>query len=185
MESKKQKLSVKTLVYLAMLAAIQIVLTRFLSIQTPILRIGFGFIPYILTAMLFGPIIGGIYGVVTDFIGVLLFPTGGGYFPGFTLSAFLGAFIYGLFLYKKPKKLWRFALSIILVTLIVDICLNTYWLTILTGKSAYALLPVRITKDSIMATIKIILMPIIWKYVGIHIEKSFMKNSPTQTAKTI
>lgn len=178
---KKQTFNTETLVYLSMLAAIQIVVTRLLSIQTPIVRIGFGFIPYILTAMLFGPVIGGIYGAVTDFIGAMLFPTGA-YFPGFTISGFLGAFIYGLFLYKKPKSLWRIALSVIIVTVFVNIGLNTFWLTMITGKSAYGLLPPRIIKNAIMAAVKIGTMPLVWKYVGSYIDNSFIRKHTSQNS---
>ncbi|WP_138204068.1 folate family ECF transporter S component [Haloimpatiens lingqiaonensis] len=177
---KKQVFNTKTLVYLAMLGAIQIVLTRFLSIQTPIIRIGFGFIPYMLTAMLFGPIVGGIYGVVIDFVGVMINPAGGAYFPGFSLSAFLGAFVYGIFLYKKPKNLWRMAASVIIVTLFVDMFLNTLWLTMITGKAAYAILAPRAIKNAIMAVIKIVTMLAVWKSVGNYIEQTFIQKGETK-----
>ncbi|WP_392486801.1 folate family ECF transporter S component [Haloimpatiens sp. FM7315] len=172
---KKQTLTVQTLVYLSVLAAMQIVLTRFLSIQTPIIRIGFGFIPLMLVAMLFGPLIGGAYAVVVDFIGIMLVPTGGGYFPGFSVSAFLGAFIYGVFLYKKPKNLWRITLSVIIVALFVDTVLNTVWLSIITGKAVYLILPPRVIKNCIMAAVKIVTMATVWKVIGEYLEKNFVE----------
>jgi ECF transporter S component (folate family) len=93
----------KTLVFVSLLIAMEVIFTRFLSVQTPILRIGFGFIPVAFAGIMFGPIIAGLTGAVADIIGVLLFPAGS-FFPGFTLSAFLGGAAYGVFLHKKPDS---------------------------------------------------------------------------------
>ena len=39
------KFDVKKLIQISLLIAIEVILTRFCSIQTPIVRIGFGFLP--------------------------------------------------------------------------------------------------------------------------------------------
>ncbi|HBK85843.1 MAG TPA: folate transporter, partial [Firmicutes bacterium] len=70
----------------ALLVALSIVASRFLSINTPIIRIGFGWLPILLAGLLYGPGWGFIVGAIADFIGANLFPFGP-YFPGFTLSA--------------------------------------------------------------------------------------------------
>lgn len=93
----------RPMVFIAILVAIEVVLTRFFAIETPIIRVGFGFVPIALSAIIFGPIIGGITAATADVLGMLLFPKGV-YFPGFTLSAFLTGLTYGLFLYNKPKS---------------------------------------------------------------------------------
>ena len=74
------------LVVMAMLAALQIVLSRFLSINTQITKIGFAFVPIAICAMLFGPLPTVIVAVVADVLGASLFPSGP-FFPGFTLTA--------------------------------------------------------------------------------------------------
>lgn len=77
--------------------------------MTENLKIGFSFIANELTAMLFGPVVGGIMGGVADIIKYLLKPTGP-FFFGFTFNAILGAVIYGVMLYKSRsalKEYWR------------------------------------------------------------------------------
>ena len=92
----------KTLTLTALLAALEFVLSRFLSISAWNTKIGFAFVPVALAALLLGPLNAGIVAALADFLGALLFPVGP-YFPGFTLTAFLMGLCYGLFLYKKQS----------------------------------------------------------------------------------
>ncbi|MBK1809391.1 folate family ECF transporter S component [Clostridium sp. YIM B02505] len=159
----------KTLVLLSLFITLQIILTRFLSIQTPILRIGFGFIPLIFSSILFGPVLGGICAAISDILGMFIFPQGT-YFPGFTLSAFLSGLIYGSILHKKSISLLRISFSSLLVKFIIDIGLNTFWLSIITGKAVAILLIPRVTKTLIMIPVEIFLVYILWIYLGSSIK---------------
>lgn len=169
--------NIKTIVSLGLFIAMEIVLTRFLSIQTPILRIGFSFLPLALSSMMFGPIFGGIAAAVADVIGMMVFPTGGAYFPGFTLSAFLTGVIYGVFLYKKPKTFFQISLAVIVVSLLVNLCLDTTWLLILTGKGLIALLPARITKILVMLPIQIIMIKVTWNYIAGPLKEIYLRDA--------
>ena len=82
------KFNTKKLITLSVLVAMDVVLTRFLSINAWNTRIGFGFVPMVIAAMMYGPLSAGIVAALADFIGAILFPTGP-YFPGFTFSVFL------------------------------------------------------------------------------------------------
>lgn len=152
----KKKISTKVLVRASFLTAISIVLTRFLSIMVPIaglptIRVGFGGIPIAMAGLLFGPLVGGITGLASDLIGVLINPQGA-FHPGFTLSAILGGFIPGLFTlyFKKNKKngkdftLARIFIVKLFTTIIISIGLNTFWLTQLLGRGYLVLLPARL-----------------------------------------
>lgn len=161
----------KTIAFVGLLVSMEIIFTRFLSIQTPIIRIGFGFIPIAFTAIMFGPLIGGTAAAIADIIGMLIFPKGP-YFPGFTLSAFLTGAIYGLFLYKNPVTIVNIAKSVLMITILVDLGMNTLWLSMLTGNAAAALLIPRIYKSAIMLPVQIVTINVLWKYIGIHINKS-------------
>lgn len=161
----------RTIAFVGLLVSMEIIFTRFLSFQTPIIRIGFGFIPIAFTAILFGPVIGGLAAAIADVLGMMIFPKGA-YFPGFTLSAFLGGVVYGLFLYKKPVTVLNVALSILLITLFIDLGLNTLWLSMITGKAAIALLIPRIYKSAIMFPVQTATIYILWKYIGSYIDKS-------------
>lgn len=96
--------SVKKLVEISLLIALEVILTRFCSINTATLRIGFGFLPIAIIAMMYGPLSAGVAYALGDLLGMMIFPSGS-YFPGFTLTAFLTGVIYGLVLYRKPKNL--------------------------------------------------------------------------------
>lgn len=158
--------NIKIVISLSMFIAMEVILTRFLSIQTPIVRIGFSFIPIALSSMIFGPIFGGITAALADIIGMMIFPSGGAYFPGFTLSAFLTGMIYGLFLYKKQKTLFQVSLAVIAVSLFVNLGLDTIWLWIITGKGFIALLTPRIIKTLVMAPIQILMIKSLWSYLA-------------------
>ncbi|MDH8677225.1 folate family ECF transporter S component [Fusibacter bizertensis] len=104
---KKRTISTSAIVKAALLATISIVLTRFLSLMLvlgglPALRVGVGSIPLIMSGMMFGPVVGGITGVVADIVGYMINPMGGTYFPGFTVSAALYGVIAGI-LFKTFK----------------------------------------------------------------------------------
>ncbi|MCR1900269.1 folate family ECF transporter S component [Irregularibacter muris] len=164
----------RKMVFVGILIALDVILTRFFSITTPIVRVGFGFVAVSLAAMLYGPIIGGIVGAVADLIGMMLFPQGS-YFPGFTVSAFLGGVIYGLFLYKKPKTIINIALTILTITIIVNLGLNTLWLSMLTGNAVLAIITPRIIKQIVLLPIQVITIYITWRYVGEKIEKNYFQ----------
>ena len=72
---------IKKIVIVSVLLAANIILGRFLSIRTPILTIGFSFVPLMLTAIILGYKYSVLVGILSDLIGALLFPTGP-YFVG-------------------------------------------------------------------------------------------------------
>lgn len=155
-----RKMRTKDLVLVSMILAMQIVMTRFLSIRTPLVRIGFSFIAVALNAALYGPWVAGITGILADLIGMMLFPAGA-YFPGFTLTAFLSGFIYGLFLYRDKIELKHVIAGTILVSLICNLGLNTLWLSMIQGKAWIVLLPPRVMKEVVLIIVKIITINLI------------------------
>lgn len=147
----------RILVTVGLLIALDIILTRFLAIQTPILRISLGFIPLALSGMLFGPLTGGITAALSDILGMMILPSGA-YFPGFTFSAFCSGCIYGIFLHKKERSLLRTALAVTLIISVVDLGLNTLWLSFITGKAALILLWPRLTKSLLILPVQVFLI---------------------------
>lgn len=152
------------LVTLAFLIALEVILTRFLSIQLPIARIGFGFLPVAVMAILYGPVWAGLGYVAGDLLGMLLFPTGP-YFPGFTLTAFLTGATYGIFLYKKTMTWQRILVTVITVVVLYTIFLNTVWLHILYGKAFLGLMPSRLIQAAIMIPVQFLTIHLIAKGV--------------------
>ncbi len=152
------------LVVLAMMTAMEIVLNRFGSINTPYLKIGFSFLPVVVAAMLYGPIGGACVGALGDFLGAILFPNGP-FFPGFTVTALLTGLVFGLFLHRKQTPL-RIACSVAINQLILSLLLNTYWLYILwmnTDKASpyLTILTTRILQCALLIPIQFALITVI------------------------
>ena len=161
----------RRLVTIAFFIALEVILTRFLSIQTDFLRIGFGFLPVACVGILFGPLWAGAAYAVGDVLGMLIFPSGS-YFPGFTLSAFLIGCIYGFFLYKKESSFRRILIPVLLVCMGVNLFVDTLWLNILYGQAYLALLPLRVIKCAVMVPIQLVLIKLIWEKVLKLFEKT-------------
>lgn len=136
-----------------------VVLGRILSIRTTMITIGFSFVPIMLGAIILGPKYSIFISTISDIIGALLFPTGS-YFFGFTITSFFTGLIYGLLLYRKKFKMdkgfiIRLIISTILVTLILNGGLNTIWIIMINKSASKVILPIRISKQLVMAPIKV------------------------------
>lgn len=166
----------RTLIFVSLLIAMEVIFTRFLAFQTPIIRIGFGFIPIAFAGILFGPVTGGIAAALSDVIGMLLFPKGA-YFPGFTLSAFITGAIYGFFLHKKPVNFMNLTIAVLLITVIVDLGLNTLWISMITGKAVSVLMMPRVIKSAIMLPVQIVIIQVLWRYIGHYIKQNSIQNA--------
>lgn len=154
----------KKIILAALLLAMSIVLSRFLSIKTPIVTIGFSFVPTMLCAIWLGPKWTILLNVLADLIGATLFPFGS-YFIGYTITTAVSGAIYGVLLYKKEEDSYtdkqfiiRVILASVLVTVIANIGLNTLWISITTGKAFMVLISARIIKEIIMIPIKVIVI---------------------------
>ena len=151
-----KKTDLRMLVTMALLIAMNVILTRFLGIQTPLVQINFSFVPVVLAALLYGPAPAAIVGGIGDFLGAILFPAGA-YFPGFTLTAVLAGLVYGLFLYRKPAAVWRAVAAVLIITVVLNMGLNTLWLWITMKDGVWGILSTRIPKYFIVAPVQILI----------------------------
>lgn len=154
----------KKIILTAILLAMLITLSRFLSIKTPIVKISFAFVPTMLCAVWLGPKWTILLNVLGDVIGATLFPTGP-YFIGYTISTAVAALIYGLLLYKKESNsytnlqfLLRLTIATTLVAVIVNMGLNTLWTSITAGKAFWVLLGTRVVKQLVMIPIHVVVI---------------------------
>ena len=167
--SEKKMSRTHRLVLMAMLVAIQVVLSRFLSINLWNLKIGFAFVPIALAGMLLGPMGAGLTGLVADIIGATLFPSGT-FFPGFTLTAFITAFGYGFFLHKK-QDMPRILAAVLFSEIVGTLLLNTKWIAILYGTPFLPIFITRIWQAVGMGIVEVIVIKLLAKYVP-HLKKS-------------
>ena len=151
----------KSIVIMGVLAAIEIILSRFLSINAWNIKIGFSFIPIAIAAMLLGPLKGGIVAAISDFIGAILFPIGV-YFPGFTLTAFFTGFVFGVFLYRNQSTI-RIILAVSINQLIFSLVVNTFWISVIYGSPYGPLFLTRITQAVVLISIQLIILWVLSK----------------------
>ena len=166
----------KKIILSALLLAILIILSRFISIKTEILVISLSFIPIMMSSIWLGPKYSTIISGLGDLIGAILFPFGP-YFPGFTISSVISGLIYGLFLYNKDKKIdnkkliLKLILSSSIVLLIVNIFINSLWIHLLYGKAYLAVLVSRVVAQIVMLPIQVIVIFAIEKFTRPFVEK--------------
>ena len=150
------RFSLRTIVTLSLLTALEIVLNRFLSINAWNIKIGFSFVPVVIGAMLYGPLGGAVVGALGDFIGALLFPIGP-YFPGFTLTAFLMGAVFGLLL-KKVRTVSRVLAAVGINQFIMSLFLNTLWISLLYGSPYVPLLATRLVQAVVLTVAQIVVI---------------------------
>ncbi|MBQ7103333.1 MAG: folate family ECF transporter S component [Anaerotignum sp.] len=161
--SEKKISRTHRVVLMAMLVAIQVILSRWLSINLWNLKIGFAFVPIAMAGMLLGPAHAGLVGAVADLIGATLFPSGT-FFPGFTLTAFITAFGYGFFLQKK-QGMANILGAVLFSEIIGTILLNTLWISIMYGTTFIAVMIPRVGQAVGMGIVEVIVIKILAKYV--------------------
>lgn len=118
-----KKFSTKRIVFLGLMAAISIVLTRLLSItiDPQTLRISLGNVPVILVSLWFGPIEGAVVGFIADIIGATVFSPYG-WNPLLAPTSVIMGLLPGLFS-KAFSNRFNF-LTVFLVTLLTN-CVGT------------------------------------------------------------
>lgn len=146
----------KKLIQLALLVALEVVLSRFLSINTPINKIGFAFLPLALSGMLYGPLAGLAVGTVSDLLGATLFPSGP-FFPGFTLTTALKGLVYGLCLKRENAGQWKPILfSVTFNAVALSLVLNTIWLHMMYHSDLFLLLISRIGQELFLIPVQVL-----------------------------
>lgn len=138
-----------TLALTGVLIAMQLALSSVAVYVTADMRITFGFLTIAATATLFGPVVAGVHGALADILAYFLFPAGGAYFPGYTLTALLAGLLYGLFFYRRKVRLWHVLVAQLVVDLLCHVLLNTLWRSMTGGSAMMALLPVRLLKNAL------------------------------------
>ena len=172
LSSSKELKKVRNLVLASLLLAIHLLLDLFTIQILPTLHLSFEFLASSTIGMLFGPSIGALCGGLGDIINYIINPKGA-FFPGFTLTAIVNGVIYGIVLYKKEITIKRCIITVTAVKLICDMCLNTYFLSILYNKAFIVLFGARIIKNAVMIPINVALMYIVLGFISKIKDKYF------------
>ena len=147
---KKQIFSLRTLIILALLAAIAALFKAFFSIQIApaglkAVDVSFTPIPVMLAGIFFGPLAGFITGFVADTAGFFMGVQVGAYNPIFSITMGLFGVIAGLFYSRSPKNsIWKATAATATAQIIVSAVLNTLVVWLYYGVSLAVLLPTRL-----------------------------------------
>ena len=132
---KKKLLTTKMIVTLGLLVAMSVILERLLGFMpTENIRIAFGNLPIVIAGLLFGPIAGGLVGLLSDFLGTTLFSP----FPWFAPMA-LTPILMGVvppllgMLMKKRTNLGTFIAMILPAEIIGPMIWSSFSLQLLNG----------------------------------------------------
>ncbi|WP_283678165.1 folate family ECF transporter S component [Lentilactobacillus sp. Marseille-Q4993] len=150
------KLRTVDIVMLGLLMALGLIVAKF-NVGTEFIRLNFAFVITAIMAYWYGPTWAGTIAAISDILGTLI--AGTTYFPGFTLSAVLGAVLYGIFLYDRKVSIKNVVVSQLIIAVFVNTVLNTLWLTVLYKTPFVSLLPLRLAKELLVTPIQMI---IIW-----------------------
>lgn len=159
----------KRLSLMAMLIALQIVLSKFLMLQlTDSIRLSIDSVPILLGGIWFGPFAGGLIGALADMLGTILFPTAGAYYPPLTIAFLLIGVVSGLFakLIKTKNALLRAVCIVIPAELIGSYLFKSYALSGLIGVPFTALLAARILPVSIIMVVNTMLVTLLNRMFG-------------------
>ena len=156
-----KKFDTKMLVTAAVLIALNVVLSRFLSINAWNLKIGFTFVSIFVAGYFYGPLFSTVVAVIADLLGALLFPSGP-FFPGFTVTAMLTGLLFGFILHKKQTPA-RILITVLIDQLILGLIVNTYWLSILFGTTFGAVVVTRIVQCLIMMPVQFVTISLLMK----------------------
>ena len=169
---EKKKLSTEMLVIVAMMIALHVVLSSFVSINAWNMKIGLAFLPVFITAYLYGPWAAVLVGALGDFLGAILFPIGP-YFPGFTLTCALTGLVFGLLLYKKQTPA-LIAAAVAIDQLVIACWLTPYWISILYGSPYWPLVVSRFLQIGVMIALEFVVILLMSRVMDrAHIKKKY------------
>lgn len=175
---QKKAIATNRMVFLALMAALYVVL-NIISPETTVIRLSFFcFLPVAVT----GSLMGAVYAMIVAVLGDVLSCLVKGYAPyiPLTLTAMLTGLWYGLVLGKRqisPNKLhdWLLAaLAIVPVVLVCEIWLNSYALSVLRGQPMGAVVLQRLWGNLIEIPLKPLLLMLVLPAVQ-RLPKSFLK----------
>lgn len=144
------------LTLIAMFIAVNVVFNVCSVDAAQYLKISFVYMPCIIAGLLFGPIGGFAVGFLGDFLGSLIFLSGGPYNVLIGISCGLLGLIPGLVRYLPVKDFWKIIISSTICLIVCTAFLSTFalWLMFAASrKTFWAYLIVRIPGQSLVAAL--------------------------------
>ncbi len=149
--------SLRTLVFAALICAIATAVTPLFVQVGDNLRIMFTFLIFSVGASVYGPVMAVLVGFVADNLGFFIMPSGPWFF-GYTLSAMVSGFWYGLLLYRRKPTMLRLFFSRGVVNMLVNVVMGSVWSAVLYGKGYLYYLAKSLVKNSILLPLEVMLL---------------------------
>lgn len=169
-ESKKNRFNTRTLVSMAMLAALSVILAR-LIIPMPAADVRYSIeaVPMVIAGILFGPFAGGLVGLVADTVGCLF--SGYGWMPLFAIPPILYGVVPGLLRVmierEEKPKFWKILIMLIIPAVFGSILWQSFPLSLYygakSGKGYWLYVVSRIPQFAITAPIDAIIVWLLFK----------------------
>ena len=153
-ENKKFTFTVQQIAVLGVLMALELAISRVSVLLGPSNRLTFGFIIHAVIGIMYGPWVAGLAAACSDLLKSFLFGVQGQFFIGFTLTAFVGSFIYGVFLHRHKIQWYHVFWAVVLNSVFTNLMLNTLWLNLLYQTPFSVLFASRIPQNLIMGPIR-------------------------------
>lgn len=152
----------KMLVFAALIIALRVALK---SVRIPLgvnLDITPAFLANVLGAMIYGPVVGAMGAVVSDFLGVML--RGDTYFLPYVLTEISSTVIFAMFFYRQKYSTTRAILSRFIICLLINVLMQSqidlWYQAYYYGKTSQILLLPRIFKNLFMFPIEVVLLTV-------------------------
>ena len=166
----KQLKNVRVLAVSALLIALTIAITTLYIPLPNNLHVFFDYTPKALCAMVCGPVAALGVGFVMDILGFLARPMGA-FFPGYTVTTMVTMLIYALGFYNRKITIPRIAITKLIVNVLCNIGLNSYWNSILMGKAFTVFLVGSATKNLLLWPVEVLVMVLVFRLVTPIMEK--------------
>lgn len=155
-KTKKTTWDTRTLVFMGLMVALHIVLTRLLVIELGFSRFTLGSVSTILAGLWLGPVAGGVCGLVSDLLGCLI--KGYAVNPLITLAAILWGVVPALFkplMGRKGKgqKLIWLCVGVVVSSVFCSLIFTTLGLVLIQGYNFYAIMPTRLVQWATMTPV--------------------------------
>ncbi len=156
---ERQKWNTQTLVFLALLIAMHLVLTRLVAIDLGFCRITVGSVCTILAGLWFGPLAGGVCGLCSDLLGCFI--KGYAVNPLITTAAILWGVVPALFSVwatgSRKRKAAVLCAGVAVCSVLSTLVFTTAGLVLMNGYPLLGILPARLLQWAVMMPVYCVL----------------------------
>ncbi|HGV4083260.1 TPA: folate family ECF transporter S component [Enterococcus faecium] len=137
----------------ALLLALDVILYK-IAIGPAYFQVTFGFLSMALMGYLYGPIWAGLLEMLSNTLNFTIFGSGT-FHAAFLITAFLGGFINGLFLYHKKINLLSVIAAQLLIMIPVSLFINSWLMSVLFGADFKVIFLGRVIRNMIQIPIQV------------------------------